>query len=66
MDPLIVSMQSWLSNIPRGRQNVYFCDSIEEVQSHALQRRCVAFVSDTDVTMEAEAEGAAGGVELER
>ncbi|CAL1143749.1 unnamed protein product [Cladocopium goreaui] len=38
------------------RENVYFCDSIEEVQSHASQRRCVAFVSDTDVTMEAEAE----------
>lgn len=27
------------------RENVYFCDSMEEVQSHTLQRRCVAFVS---------------------
>lgn len=37
-------------------ENVYFCDSIEEVQSHTLQRRCVAFVS-TPMEVDATADG---------
>ena len=42
--------------VSSGRENVYFCDSIEEVQSHTLQRRCVAFVS-TPMEVDATADG---------
>eukprot|EP00438_Fugacium_kawagutii_P001545 Skav214190 [mRNA] locus=scaffold3641:87590:90642:+ [translate_table: standard] len=38
------------------RENVFFCDSAEEVQNHTLQRRCVAFIAASDATMEVEAE----------
>ena len=48
-----------------GQEHVYFCDTMEEVNAHAMERRCVAFhARETTATAEAsatEAEGALDG-----
>lgn len=36
-----------------GGENVYFCDTIEEVNAHAMERRCVAFEVREAVATEA-------------